>query len=236
MISQKIINFRAYLSTIGLSTSRIDELVASASEEIRSEVESIVASAVNQAADQGYSINAKEFLAQIRLDASTGYVQISTDSGSLDFSEPELPMLPWLLKNAKVAKDGSLYKVIPVGGDSGNKPEKLSIRDVSSGIGAMTSSRAGVEGMAEEMARAFNGAAITNTKPRFETKSSGQVEFRVASSKQDATQKWVKPPKDLDMTGLVMSINASIRNDVDEACSKILRKYEMEAKYALGDA
>lgn len=236
MIQQNIMTFRARLAAMGLRPSEVERIVSSATEEIRSEIENIVSSAVNKAVDYGLSIGAKEFLAQINLDAHTGYIQISSDSGTLDFSEPELPMLPWLLKNAKTAKDGSRYKVIPVGAESVNKPEKSDLRDVSSGIGAMASSRSGVEGMAEEMARAFNGAAVTNRKPRFEAKPVKEPEFRVASSKQDQNEKWVKPRKDLDMTGLVMSINASIRSEVDEACSRIIGKYEMEAKDGLGNA
>lgn len=236
MIYQRVANFKSYLASIGLRPREIDELAKSAEEEIRVEVENIVANAVNEAADMGAAINAKEFLSQIRLDTSSGYIQISTDSGKLDFSEPPFPMLPWLLRNAKTAKDGSQYKVIPVGADSLSKPDKFSIRDVSSGLGALSSSRAGVEGMAEEMARAFNNAAINIKKESPEPKSKDQIDFRVASSKQDPTQKWVKPGKDLDMTGVIMSINSSIIHQVDEVCSRILKKYEMEAQDGVGNA
>lgn len=229
MIYQRLSNFKARLFAKGLSPSEVDDLVSSAEEEIRSAVDEIVNKAVNDAVDSGYSMEADEFLAQIRLDSHTGYVQITTDSGELDFSKPAFPMLPWLLKNAKTSKDGSLYKVIPVGADNPNRPEKQPIRDIASGLGAISSSRSGVEDMAEEVARAFNNAASTGVRRRVESSGSKEPQFRVASSKQDPSEKWVKPPKDLDLTGIVMSINSTMRSEIDAACNRILLRYEMEA-------
>ena len=212
----------------------MDDMVSSAAEEISDAVRSIVEDAVHQAESIGAAMKADEFLAQIRLDSNSGYVEISTDSGQLNFSTPPVPMLPWLLKNAKTAEDGSRYKVIPVGGGSVSSKPKPMAKDIAAGLNAMSAERSSATGMAEKMAAAFGVAAATGASERQEPRSLAKPEFRFASSKQDATRQWVAPPKDLDMTGAVMSINASIRSSIDQVCDDVVRRYEKEAERWLG--
>lgn len=234
MISQKISNLRLRLSARGIRGTQLDKIVDSAAEEINSTIKSLVEDAVHQAESYGTAIGAEEFLSQIKLDASSGYVQIATDSGSLDFSTPQLPMLPWLLKNAKVAKDGSRYKVIPVG--SSKSQPKFTAKDISSGLNALSSEQSSVTNMAEKMAAAFGVAASSGEAQRQEPATMTKPEFRVASDKQDAARQWVIPAKDLDMSGMVMSLNATMRSQIDSVCDEILTRYEMEALDGLGNA
>jgi hypothetical protein len=230
MISQRLMYLRSRLQSLGLSSGEVSSMMESASSEIQQATYSIVEKAVYEAEDYGSSIGAEEFLAQIKLDASSGYIEISTDSGQTDFSQPPLPMLPWLLNKAKTAKDGSRYKVIPVGGVSSKPKPTPQARDIASGLNSMSSEVAPASAMAESMAAAFGLGASASITERQRPVSVEKPEFRTASSKQDASRQWVLPAKDLDMTGTLMTINATIRSEIDRTCDEIINKYEMEAK------
>lgn len=224
MISTKINMLRQHLRSIGLDATETEGLCDEARKEIGEQMKSIVSSAVVEAENEGSAIGADEFLSQIRLDVDSGYIQISTDSGQLDFSLPPTPMLPWMLKNAKVAKDGSRYKVIPVGQSTGSKP-KPAAKDIMSGLGALNSSESNLDSMAEAMAQAFTGGASKKMADRQAPPSAGKPEFRIASDKQDAARQWVAPAKDLDMSGMVMQLNNRMREEVDRVCDEIIERY-----------
>jgi hypothetical protein len=221
MIAQKISHLHSYLMSLGLDTSEIEEVVDTASEEIRSNLNEIVTQAVREAKMAGDQMDADEFLSQITLDVDSGYLQIGTQSGKTDFSEAPYPMLPWLLKNAKVAKDGSLYKVIPVGASSGDQ-RTSTVKDIEASIQRMVGSNK-MSDMASEMAANFGmGGTIVKTKER----TAKPVEaFRVASSKQDPNASWVKPAKDKDMTSTLMDINSRLRSDIDNMVDRVIDKY-----------
>lgn len=222
---------KSKLQSLGLSSSEASSMIEEAASEIQQVAYSIVEKAVYEAEDYASSIGAEEFLAQIKLDANSGYIEISTDSGRTDFSQPPLPMLPWLLSNAKTSKDGSRYKVIPVGGTNSKPKPSPQARDIASGLSAMASERASVSNMAETMAEAFGlNASASITETQRPTVATEKPEFRTASSKQDASRQWVMPAKDLDMTGTLMTLNATIRSEIDKACDEIINKYEAEAK------
>lgn len=230
MIQQRLAGLRSLLKSTGLSQGEISERVESAADEIRTAMHSIVENAVYEAENYGSSIGADEFLAQIRLNADSGYIEISTDSGTTDFSKPQYPMLPWLLSNAKTAKDGSRYKVIPVGGVNSNPKPTPQPRNIAEGLSAMSSENAPTSAMAEAMAAAFGLGASSSITQRQRPVSTAKPEFRVASSKQDPSRQWVAPAKDLDMTGTLMTLNATIRSEIDRVCDDIISKYEAEAK------
>lgn len=219
---------------MGLDSQTIDSMVKDATEELHGIVNDIVESAVREAEDYGSSIGAEEFLAQIKLNVNSGYLEISTDSGMTDFSQPAYPMLPWLLKNAKVSKDGTRYAVIPVGGSSSSSKPRPQARDISAGLNAMSQGSSSSSAMAEEMANAFRLGSSSSITERQRSASTEKPEFRTASSKQDPTKQWVLPPKSLDMTGTLMTINATIRSEIDKACNDLTAKYEKEARRWLG--
>lgn len=230
MISQRLIDLKYKLQSLGLSASEAASMVDEAAAEIQQATQSIVEKAVYEAEDYSSSIGAEEFLAQIKLDASSGYIEISTESGQTDFSQPPFPMLPWLLNKSKTAKDGSRYKIVPVGGVSSKPKPTPQARDIASGLSAMSTEVAPATSMAEAMASAFGLGASTSITERQQPVSAEKPEFRTASSKQDASRQWVLPAKDLDMTGTLMTLNATIRSEIDKACDEVIRKYEMEAK------
>lgn len=226
MISQKISRMRTHLQSIGLDVFKTEDLVEQASEDINESLKQMVSQAVREAAMAGEEMDADEFLREISLDADSGYVQISTDSGRLDFSEPPTPMLPWLLKNAKTAKDGSRYKVIPVGGQSQSKPGKQ-VKDIDSAI-ANIAAASSMADMAADVARQFGMAPMFTKKG--EPSKPGSVSFRVASSKQDQNTQWVLPAKDKNLTSTIMDINFRLRGEIDRMTDEVIDRYVREAE------
>jgi hypothetical protein len=155
-------------------------------------------------------------LKQIQLDVESGYVQIGTSSGSLDFSEPPFPMVPWLLKNPKVSKDGSLYKVIPVG--AGNSSRSTTVKDIDAAIARMTGST-----KLSDMVSNFNTGGM---QQKTKQPSNKPVQaFRTVTSKQDPASSWVQPAKKKDLTATIMDINYRIREDVDRLAEETINKY-----------
>lgn len=237
MISLKIADLRYRLSAKGVRGVELDDIIRSVEQEIGSSVTGIVEEAVREIEAYGLDIGADKFLSEIKLDASTGYVQISTESGQLDYSMPPLPMLPWLLNNAKIAKDGSRYRIIPVGSSgqvsSRNKPVA---RDISAGLDALSSEPMNATNMAQQMAVAFGVASSIGSSDRQEPVSLQKPEFRVASDKQDGSKQWILPAKNLDMGSVIMTVNDRIRSSVDKVCDEIIGRYEMEVSNGLGNA
>ena len=94
----------------------IDQIVDSAAQSLNETILDAVASTMTQAVEYADSIGAHEFAEEIDIAASGGIYRIITLSGRTDFSTPERKMRDSLLRGAKVSKDGTRYKVIPVGG------------------------------------------------------------------------------------------------------------------------
>lgn len=230
MISHKLSNMRYHLNAMGLSYRDADRYVDLATKDINQKVSDLVSGAVEEAVSFGQIKNADEFMAQIKLDSNNGYIQISTDSGSLDFSTPATPMLPWLLKGAKTAKDGSQYKVIPVGANSNPRSPKP-VKNIAQGLDAMRmADYSKSTDMATQMVAAFGGGSSqTMIKPQ-ETKSNGEIHFRVASSKQDASSKWVLPAKDGNLSSDIAEINSRLRGQIDIICDEVIEYYSQEAQ------
>jgi hypothetical protein len=209
------------------SYSEADEIVKSAEEEIYSEVMDEVREAVDKVVSDADELDADQFLAQIRLSSNSGYIQITTDSGTLDFSLPERQMLNDLLKNAKTsASTGVRYKRINIGGIKKPRP-KTPVRDIASGLSNLSQrSLTGVGDMATQMVVAFNaGASGSIMRRREEPQSVRPNEFYTATSDQDPSRSWVIPPRDMDLTGAVNEVNAQLRFKIDAIIDRVISKY-----------
>ncbi|CAN5950523.1 unnamed protein product [Sphagnum jensenii] len=91
-------------------------------------------------------------------------MEVRTESGNLEFTEPPFPMLDRLLQNAKPIKDGSgVYKVIPVGSTGNDRPK------VSTNI--------------YDAAKQINAERIENAKRQYQSIIPGKknVQFRTAT-------------------------------------------------------
>lgn len=237
---------KRYLDSRNYSDSMINEVVGYARDEISDAMSEIVQLGLQEAIDAGSNIKSDDFVAELRaINIGSSFI-IATDSGQTDFSEPPYPQLPNLLKNAKMAKDGSLYKVIPieqkaVASKSKAGPSKTSIEalvaldqariDSAQGRqarrhGARSGTR-DVFAQAAEMAGYYAmGRPSKPTKQQEPKKKGVKVDFRTVSSKQDPLQDWVVPEKKRDGTDALRRVNADMQNKISLAIAQIINKYE----------
>lgn len=200
---------RVTLRNKGLDSSTVDNIVSKASQEINHAFEQQVDAAMQLAIEAGVQKRSVDFINELRYDSLS--MQLATDSGNMEFSEPPYPMLSSLLKNAKPIKDGSgVYKVIPVGKPGVDRPK------ISSNI--------------YDAYKQINAERIENARKNYQSiapgGSRGSVEFRTATSKQDANSKWVKPATEKDFTQEVTSINKDLESTMDGIVFDIIRSYE----------
>jgi len=228
-------SLRNRLVVSGLSFYEADEICDSASDSIRTAVIDIIADALENAVSSDMS-NSHEFIQQIMSVRSGTLFKITTSSGKTDFSEPPFPMLPKLLTNAKVAKDGSRYKKIPMR----KKISESSLpKTIESAILQINKQREALKEQKNERLRERRGpvkdpmASIADmqtgqakiSESRFNNSESVATEFRIASDKQSASDKWVRPGKNADMTEELYRINAELQDRIDGAIRQIIASY-----------
>lgn len=181
-------------------------------EKARSQIDATITeegqAAMQTAIAEGVAKRSPEFINQLKLNRIS--LALDTDSGNMDFSEPALPMLPFLLQGAKPMKDGSgVYKVIPVGGEGG-KPRP----NVSTNI--------------YDAWKKENAARIEASQAQYQKISprGSKAQFRTATSKQSSQSQWVQPAKDKDFSEVVQGINKELTNSLEGRIRDILREFE----------
>lgn len=195
------------LENRGIDPNTVQLIIQKAAAEIQTAMASHGDAALTLAIGEGVAKRSPEFINELRLNHIS--MQLTTDSGNMDFSEPPFPMLPRLLQGAKPMKDGSgVYKVIPVGEPSKNRPK------VSTNIYEAWKQ---IEVERVEAARAQRDRV---------TPKNSKDKFRTATSKQNANTQWVQPAKDKDFTETVQSINKELSGSLDDIIRGIVMEYE----------
>lgn len=185
-LQNEIIRLQMKMTMNGYTLEETNYLINKIEEEVRISSYDLLNEALQKVKTQGASSDT--FVEEVTAVRNGDSYRITTDSGRTDFSIPSFPMLPNLLKNAKVAKDGSRYKVIPIAEKSSVKSDSIFDRPKQS--------------------------------------VSGNVNYKTASSKQDANTQWVHPGKDLDMEYLLENTNVELDRDIMQSISDIISKYE----------
>lgn len=200
---------RVTLRNKGIDSGAVDNIVNAAIEEINRAFQQQVDAAMQLAIEAGVDKRSSDFINELQYNSIS--MQLTTQSGNMEFSEPPYPMLSKLLANAKPIKDGSgVYKIIPVGKQGTNRPKvSANIYDAYKQVNAERA----------ENARAQK-QSITPAG------SKGSVQFRTATSKQDANSKWVKPATKKDFTEEVRTINKDLDSTMDDIVFDIIRSYE----------
>jgi len=198
---------RVTLRNKGFSARAIETIVDKASKEISEAFAVHGGYAMQQAIEAGVAQRSPEFINELILNPNN--MELRTESGNMEFTEPPYPMLSRLLQNAKPIKDGSgVYKVIPVGAPSTDRP-KVST-NIYDAMKKLNAERA-------ETARKQYSAIVPS--------GSRATEFRTATSKQDANTKWVIPAKTKDFSGDMKAINKELENSMEETIRDILQSY-----------
>lgn len=199
---------RVTLRNKGLDSSIVENIVNKASHDINMAFQRQVDAAMQLAIEAGVQKRSADFINELQYDNIN--MQLITDSGNMEFSDPPYPMLSNLLKNAKPIKDGSgVYKVIPIGSPSTTERPKVStnIYDAYKQVSAQRIENA-------------------RTQAQKITPGGSKGQFRTATSKQDANTKWVKPATEKDFTQEIQSVNKDLESTMEDIVFQIIRSYE----------
>ena len=225
------------LLSAGYESDDADDIVRQASVEISSAVADAVADALNQAEMSGLDMGAVDFAAELRAVSAGDNFTITTDSGLSDFSEPPFPMLSHLLRGGKVAKDGSVYRRIPIpkNRQSSRATTSYQANEQRSAMLQAAKDKLNDEILgnhipdptmaAKSYASAYQSTRPTKIRDRVRKTASGPVGIVTASSKQNPATQWVLPQKDHDMTGILADINANLRQTIDAIVANVLAEY-----------
>jgi len=200
----ELFRLRDKLKSKGLSESTIENIVKQADIEIQQKMQEAMKDAMDQAIEAGVDKESAAFINELR--PAPGAFMLETESGNTSFKEPPFPMLPNLLRNPKISKDGTLYKVIPVGKSSDSKPR------ISNNI--------------FDAQKNINAKRIEESRDRKSNRVSGKQEFRTATSKQSPIRDWIIPEKTKDFTEDLKSINDRLQDQLEEIIMSTIEDYE----------
>lgn len=209
-LSLEIFRFKVRLRELDLDDSTIERSVQEFNTRMQSAINDILNEGLSEAQSTGVAKESKEFLAELRTDARN--TLLYTESGRTDFSVEPFSMRESILKNAKVSKDGSRYKVIPVGTPSRDNPFALSSADV-----AKYASKEQQDQFKRKLDARHLGKSLSSKK-----------EFRTVSDKQDP-QSWQHPGFQRDFTGDLSQINSDMKYKVHQQAQEIMREIEDRA-------
>ena len=241
--NSEIERLRYRLKLKNLSNSIVEEICRDVSREISLITSDLLADAMNEAVNAGGDAASADFIDELRSVRSGSSVDIITESGKTDFSEPPFPMLPRLLKNAKVAKDGSLYKVIPIRQSGSESSKKNMAVTTESAYRNIEDTRRRVKteresetsrGVSPDVMKGMDTfsamQAISNSRQKQastrKTNTEPVINFRTASSKQDPSSKWVHPGRPVNMSGALHDINNRLHDAIDRAIQDVIRTHE----------
>lgn len=229
----KIEQLRFRLMSAGVDTATTNDIIETALARVESRMVHTIDSGANLAFEESLKVRAKAFGEDMRVGFSNRGLEIQSAKGSLDYSSPPFPMLSRLLAKGKTAKDGSTYRVIPMGAGSTKTTGRLDTSVATTAL-SDTQPKKSLTEMTRQMAAAFNSGMKVTTQ---ETKSSSNAtSFRVASSKQDPGSSWVIPARQADLSSAVGDINAMMASDLDRAIDDVLEDMEREIRDAIYNA
>jgi len=233
---------RSYLGSRNWVPNEVEDIVQLATRDVNEIMLDIISNAVAEVTDYAADLGAEEFIEEMDVVEIGGGFMISTLSGRSDYSIPERRMMSDLLKGAKIAEDGSRYKVIPIGKTSTTKQP----RDIFSVMQQRDS-------VLQEARQSLNQQALDHRSARAQTMASHfkdiinrklqervrlskpstssakeQPIFRTVSDKQDESTQWVIPAKEMDMTGYLMDMNKKIQDSIYSSVLFIVESYEKE--------
>jgi len=230
----RIEQLRFRLISAGVDPATADDIVETALARIRDRIISSVDAGVNLAVETSRDIKARGFDKDVRISYNHRGLEIESTKGSLDYSTPPFPMLDRLLAKGKTAKDGSIYRVIPLGNKTKSTEVSVDTSDAVQQARDTTPKRSLTE-MSRQIASAFNtGVKVTSQEKT--TVSTGQPNFRTASSKQDRSTQWVIPARQADLTPAIADINAMMAGDMERVVDDVLTDMEWEIRDAIYNA
>jgi len=217
----------------------IQEICNDVARDISSATADLLADAMISAVNAGGDVSSSEFVSEVLSVRSGHSFNVETSSGKQNFSEPPFPMLPKLLKNAKISKDGNAYRVIPISNKSGPSSAvtteaairnineaRQTAKDERDAKNKEKSSSLTADPMAGmEVLATIQGVGRPSPQRRQSKIKEGSITFRTASSKQDASVSWVMPAKNADLTEKLRDINNNLQDSIDRVILDVVNRY-----------
>jgi hypothetical protein len=229
-------NLKSALIMSGLSEREALNICSMASSDIQGAVIDIVSDALQDVVSGSESVHSRDFVNEVMAIRDGNLFKITTTSGRSDFSEPPFPMLPKLLTNAKVSKDGSRYKKIPMRENLSNNNFNKTIESAILQINKQREQLKVEKENRRDNQRTLSdpmdsigqirASESTGESKTFNTNKSVATQFRTASDKQDPNTKWVRPAKQADMSDALDRVNNNIQDQIDRAISQIISNYK----------
>lgn len=240
-VNTELSRLKQILRSKNIPEATIDDICHDAAREISSAATDLLADAMIEAVNAGASVSSADFVSEVMSFRSGSFFRVDTSSGKTDFSEPPFPMLPKLLRSAKVSASGDLYKVIPIAQrdkSSSSVTTEEAVRNINNARRAAKEERE-----AREEAGVRTGTTIPDpfhalasladiqsanrpdSKVQYSVAKEGPISFRTASSKQNASTQWVKPGKQADLTSSLSDINNNLQDNIDKTILNIVNKY-----------
>lgn len=227
---------RNKLVSRGFSHSEAADICYEASNSIRDAIVDILADTLQDTVTDSENGSSHSFVKEVMATRDGSLFKISTSSGRTDFSEPAFPMLPKILSSAKVSKDGSRYRRIPM---RKKLNDSSMLKTIENAVKQINQQREQLK--AEKKARLDKNRGITSDPTdsigqiktfitdesdyRFNNSQSSATEFRTASDKQDPNSSWVRPAKKADMSEVISRANMQLQDKIDQAIARILSDY-----------
>jgi hypothetical protein len=216
----EIDRLRHHLFSLGISNTRIDSICENSYVAMIEAQMAILNSGVDEAIWHAESIEAYEFIQDLAIDDNDYSLRITTFSGKTDFSTDSVQNLPNLLKNGKVSRDGTIYKNIPIKDEKSPKPQIS--KSIMEQMQQLQTNQQDARDRIKQKLDVARQAAKDAQAAKYNTKYSGKVHFKTATSKQNPQTSWVIPGKDKDMTVFLEDLNTRMSRDLDDAISQII--------------
>lgn len=191
---------RHMMESYGLDRRAIDAILRQAESDMEIVLGRLHEEAMQKVAQLAIERRCPEIINNIH--PAPGSFELRSDGADFTFYQPPKEMLNFLLKNAKPMKDGSgVYKVIPIGKES-------SPSNISSDIFSAQ--------------KAYAAKQLEALQSR---KTGGKIDFKTATSKQNASTQWVIPARKVDVNEEIAQINEQLRLEAEEEIQRIVDFY-----------
>jgi len=201
-LHEEVHRIQTRLQLNNLDPRTIEMMLAALNMELEQAINAAADYALQEARQLGHGLG-EDFLSSVTIIRDHSGVKIGTSTGQTGFFLPPLPMLPRLLKNAKVSKKtGMRYKQIPI--------------DQSRSVNGPPNMFDG---------QAAHNATVTQKRASKQGNRSGSVVFRTATSDQNPATQWVLPEKKIDAAPLLDYINQQLEQNVKVAVDHIIERY-----------
>lgn len=223
---REIARLRSIAMDSGVDYSTAYQISDEASSLIDEAIDDLLQSAIQDAINYAEDMGAKEFAEDFIVVEVGGSKRIETRSGGFIYSNPEIKNLPNLIRNGKIAKDGSKYNKIPVG-----KPSiRSSFDQMRAQQNVQSETRKAM--LSDTMGKRLNSISDT-MRNRIRERMAAidkekDVEIKTASSKQDPNESWVVPARDIDLTDYINNINRELEIATESVIIDIVENFIRE--------